>query len=121
MSGLTATIVVPPLGQMTPSAFFASMRYVYGERAAGPSSVEPAGSSFPLSDRDRIRALFEGPNLAHVATLMADGSPHVAPVWIGVEGSDLAFVKEEESVAMANLRRDPRVAISVSSVEDPYE
>lgn len=69
----------------------------------------------------RIRALFAGPNYAHVATLMADGSPHSAPVWIGVGGDDLVFTREESSLAMRNLRRDPRVAISIHNVEDPYE
>jgi PPOX class probable F420-dependent enzyme len=69
----------------------------------------------------RIRALFAGPNYAHVATLLPDGSPHSAPVWIDVEGDDLVFTREESSVAMKNLRRDPRVAISIHNVEDPYE
>jgi PPOX class probable F420-dependent enzyme len=69
----------------------------------------------------RIRALFAGPNYAHVATLMPDGSPHSAPVWIDVEGDDLVFTREESSRALKNLRRDPRVAISIHNVEDPYE
>ena len=69
----------------------------------------------------RIRALFAGPNYAHVATLMPDGSPHSAPVWIGVDGDDLVFTREESSLAMRNFRRDPRVAISIHNVEDPYE
>jgi hypothetical protein len=34
---------------------------------------------------DEVRALCEARNMAHVATLMADGSPHVSPVWISVE------------------------------------
>jgi PPOX class probable F420-dependent enzyme len=69
----------------------------------------------------RIRALFAGPNYAHVATLMPDGSPHSAPIWIDVEGDDLVFTREDSSQAMKNLRRDPRVAISIHNVEDPYE
>ena len=69
----------------------------------------------------RIRALFAGPNYAHVATLMPDGSPHSAPVWIDVEGDDLIFTREESSRALKNLRRDPRLAISIHNVEDPYE
>lgn len=69
----------------------------------------------------KIRALFEGPNFAHVASSMSDGSPHVTPVWIGVDGDRVSFCKEESSVAVRNLRRDPRVAISINNVEDPYE
>jgi PPOX class probable F420-dependent enzyme len=69
----------------------------------------------------RIRALFAGPNFAHVATSMADGGPHVAPVWVGIEDDRPMFVKPERALSVANLRRDPRVAISIADVEDPYE
>jgi len=33
-----------------------------------------------------VRALLDEPNFAHLATLMPDGSPQSAPVWVGVEG-----------------------------------
>ena len=33
-----------------------------------------------------VRELFDGPNTAHVATLMRDGAPHRVPMWVGVEG-----------------------------------
>ena len=35
--------------------------------------------------------LLQGRNMAHVATLMKDGAPHVSPVWIAVEGDRLAI------------------------------
>jgi PPOX class probable F420-dependent enzyme len=67
------------------------------------------------------RDLFAGPNYAHVATLMPDGSPHSVPVWIDVEDDDrLVFYKEDDSVAIRNIKRDPRVAISILDYEDPY-
>jgi PPOX class probable F420-dependent enzyme len=69
----------------------------------------------------QIRSLFEGPHFAHVATLMSDGSPHVAPVWIAIEDETPTFAKASSAIATTNLRRDPRVAISINSVEDPYE
>jgi len=68
----------------------------------------------------RIRRLFEDRNFAHLATLMKDGSPHVAPIWITIDGQCILLVKETSAVALANLRRDPRAAISITSVEDPY-
>src|SRR5437870_3116894 len=40
--------------------------------------------SAPLSAE--ARALIDRPNFAHLATLMADGSPHSVPVWVGREG-----------------------------------
>ncbi len=33
-----------------------------------------------------VRALFEGRNMAHVATLMADGAPHVSSTATGTGG-----------------------------------
>ncbi len=45
---------------------------------------------------DDVRALFDGPNYAHVATLMPDGGPHSVPVWIGVEADRIVFLVDPE-------------------------
>jgi PPOX class probable F420-dependent enzyme len=66
------------------------------------------------------RALLAGPNYAHVSTLMRDGSPHSVPVWIDVEGEHPVLVKELDSVGMRNLRRDPRLALSITCATDPF-
>jgi PPOX class probable F420-dependent enzyme len=66
-----------------------------------------------------VRALFDGANTAHVATLMRDGSPHSVPTWIGVEGDRVAFLSSPSSVKGRNLRRDPRVSISVTDADRP--
>jgi PPOX class probable F420-dependent enzyme len=69
---------------------------------------------------DRARELVSGTNFAFIAELMPDGSPHVSPVWIDAEG-DLVLVNTAKGrLKEANLRRDPRVAISVSLAEEPY-
>ncbi|MGD0598991.1 MAG: pyridoxamine 5'-phosphate oxidase family protein, partial [Terriglobales bacterium] len=49
----------------------------------------------PLSDE--IRALLDGPNFAHLATLMPDGSPQSAPVWVGREGDRILICTGEGS------------------------
>lgn len=68
-----------------------------------------------------VHDLFLGPNYAHVATAMPDGSPHTVPVWIDVDDHDrLVFYKENSSVGLKNLQRDPRLAISIVDVENPY-
>jgi PPOX class probable F420-dependent enzyme len=66
-----------------------------------------------------VRALFEGANIAHVATLMPDGAPHSVPMWIGVEGERVAFLSSPNSVKARNVRRDPRVSISVTDGASP--
>jgi PPOX class probable F420-dependent enzyme len=69
---------------------------------------------------DKIKQLIDGRNFAHLATIMPDGSPHSAPVWIGREGDRLIICTDEESVKGKNTRRDPRVAISIVDMKDPY-
>jgi nitroimidazol reductase NimA-like FMN-containing flavoprotein (pyridoxamine 5'-phosphate oxidase superfamily) len=52
---------------------------------------------------------------------MDDGSPHSVPVWIDIDDQDrLVFYKEDSSIGLRNLKRDPRVAISITDIEDPY-
>ncbi len=52
---------------------------------------------------------------------MADGAPQAAPVWGRSEGERLVFYKEESSLAYRNLKRDPRVAISIIGAQNPFE
>ena len=69
---------------------------------------------------EHAREVLTAPNFAFLAELMPDGSPHVSPVWIDVEG-DLVLVNTAKGrLKEANIRRDPRVAISISPRDDPY-
>ena len=69
---------------------------------------------------DEVRALFEGANFGHVATLMPTGAPHSVAVWVGLEGDRIAFFTQPASQKARNLERDPRVAISITDHETPY-
>jgi PPOX class probable F420-dependent enzyme len=69
---------------------------------------------------DDVRALFDGPNYAHVATLMPDGGPHSVPVWTGVEADRIAFLTSPGSRKARNIDHDPRVAISVTAHDQPF-
>jgi PPOX class probable F420-dependent enzyme len=69
---------------------------------------------------DDVRALLDGPNPAHVATLMPDGGPHSVPVWVGVEADRIAFLTSPSSRKARNLALDPRVAISVTAHDQPF-
>ncbi|WP_166880496.1 TIGR03618 family F420-dependent PPOX class oxidoreductase [Salinibacterium sp. ZJ450] len=68
-----------------------------------------------------VRPYFERDAIAHVATLMLDGSPHSVPVWVGVEGDTLAFFMETGSQKDDNLIADPRVAFSVTNPQNPLD
>lgn len=67
-----------------------------------------------------VRELCGARNMAHVATLMSDGSPHVSPVWIAVEGDRLAIFSTAAHLKVRNMRRDPRVGISICDEQNPY-
>jgi PPOX class probable F420-dependent enzyme len=69
---------------------------------------------------DDVRALFEGANYAHVATLTPDGAPHSVPVWTDVEDGRIAFLTSPGSRKARNLARDPRVAISITAHDQPF-
>jgi len=67
-----------------------------------------------------VKRVLDGRNFAHLATLMADGSPHSAPVWVTREGDRIIVCTDENSVKGRNTRRDPRVALSITDMDDPY-
>jgi PPOX class probable F420-dependent enzyme len=72
----------------------------------------------PLSDD--IKTLVRGANFAHLATLMPDGSPQVAPVWVDVEGNRIIVGTDEGSLKAKNAKRDARVALSIVAYDNPY-
>lgn len=73
----------------------------------------------PLSEN--ARALIEGQNFGHLATLMPDGSPQVSPVWVDHDGTHVLVNTAEGRVKLRNVRRDPRVAISIANQQNPYQ
>ena len=67
-----------------------------------------------------VKQLIDRANFAHLATLMPDGSPQSVPVWVGREGERIVICTGESSLKAKNTRRDPRVALSIVDLEDPY-
>jgi PPOX class probable F420-dependent enzyme len=74
----------------------------------------------PVKISEGIRKLLEAPNFASLATLMADGSPQVTPVWVDFDGTHIVVNTAEGRQKPRNVRRDPRVAVSVFSHQSPY-
>lgn len=63
-----------------------------------------------------VRALVEGGRLAHLVTLEPDGSPQVTGIWVGIEDNEIVSGHLSGSQRkLANIRRDPRVALSIAS------
>ena len=70
---------------------------------------------------DDVKRLLDAPNFAHLATLMEDGSPKVEPTWIGREGDFVLIATDSRGIKGRNISRDNRVALSVTSFDNPYE
>lgn len=68
-----------------------------------------------MSIPDSARALLEGPALAHLVTLNPDGSPQVSIIWVGLDGDEIVAAHMAERQKVRNIRRDPRVAISLEA------
>lgn len=66
--------------------------------------------------------LFERETIAHVATLMPDGMPHVTPVWIDyeIDRERLLVNTERGRQKEVNVERDPRLGASMTDPDDPY-
>src|SRR2546428_572293 len=72
-----------------------------------------------LTLTDEIKKLLDRPNFAHLATLMPDGSPQSAPVWVAREGDRILIATGEGLLKAKNTRRDPRAAPSILDMDDP--
>lgn len=63
-----------------------------------------------------VRALVEEGRLAHLVTIEPDGSPQVTGIWVGIEDDEIVSGHLSETQRkLANIRRDPRVAVSIAS------
>ncbi len=67
------------------------------------------------------RKLFEGPNLLFVGTVNRDGSPQVTPVWTHLENGYITFNTAVGRAKERNLRRDPRVGLSITARDNPMD
>lgn len=74
----------------------------------------------PLKLSDDVKALVRAANFAHLATLMQDGSPQVAPVWVDLDGDLVLVGTGEGSLKAKNTRRDTRVGLSIIAMDNPY-
>ncbi|WP_320068183.1 PPOX class F420-dependent oxidoreductase [Micromonospora sp. RTGN7] len=71
-----------------------------------------------LTEEDRT--LLAEPQLAHVATVEPDGSPHVTPVWVDTDGEHIVFNTAKGRQKYNNIQRNPVVAISVVDKGDDW-
>jgi PPOX class probable F420-dependent enzyme len=69
---------------------------------------------------EKFLDLLQKKAFAQLATLMPDGSPHVAPVWCDYDGHNILINTAKGRVKDRNMRRDPRVCIDILDPDNPY-
>jgi PPOX class probable F420-dependent enzyme len=76
----------------------------------------------PAMTHDEWRAFgrAEPARTAKGATVRKDGRPHVAPVWVDLDGDTVVFTTGEDTLKGRTLRRDPRVSLSFDDERPPF-
>jgi PPOX class probable F420-dependent enzyme len=69
---------------------------------------------------DKARKLFTDPNYLFVGTVNEDGSPQVTPVWTDLQDGRIRFNTAVGRVKERNLRRDPRIGMSITARDNPW-
>jgi PPOX class probable F420-dependent enzyme len=60
------------------------------------------------------------PRTGKLAVVRADGSPHVAPIWVDLDGDDLVFMTSADTIKGKAIARDARVAICFDDEQPPF-
>jgi PPOX class probable F420-dependent enzyme len=69
---------------------------------------------------DEQRKLFEEPNFVNVATVGKDGNPRTTAIWVDIVGDEIILNGAASRKWLANLRRNPHVALCVFDLKNPY-
>ena len=70
---------------------------------------------------EKVVKLFQQKNIVFIATLMKDGSPQLSPVWANCDSNYVYVNTAEGRIKHKNILRDPHVAISVVSSNNPLD
>lgn len=73
-----------------------------------------------MTTDERRAFLGEGTRTGKLATVRADGRPHVVPIWFVLDGDDIIFMTGANTVKGRNIQRDGRVALSVDDDRPPF-
>jgi PPOX class probable F420-dependent enzyme len=67
----------------------------------------------------KVLDLLRAPSTCYLATTMPDGSPQLTQVWVDTDGTDVLINTVEGHQKLRNVRRDPRVALTISDPAHP--
>lgn len=69
---------------------------------------------------ESVRSWFDDPEFAVIATVLPDGRPHQAVVWVTRDGDDLLVSTVKGRRKTLNLEADPRCSVLVYPRDNPY-
>ena len=75
-------------------------------------------TTIPESHQDLLKNELKA--YAFLATLMADGTPQVTPVWFSVDGEDLLVNSAKGRTKDKNMRARRKVAVAIQDPRNPY-
>lgn len=64
--------------------------------------------------------LLSGTRTGKLATVRKDGRPHVVPIWFDLDGDSVIFTTGSRSVKFMNMKRDPRVSVTIDDQTPLY-
>jgi PPOX class probable F420-dependent enzyme len=73
-----------------------------------------------MTDEEYRSFMLDRARTAVLATVRADGRPHVAPIWFDLDDDMLVFTTGENTLKGRNMRRDPRVSLCIDEEEPPF-
>ena len=73
-----------------------------------------------MTEEEYREFMLAHPRTAILATVRADGRPHVAPIWFELDDDTLIFTTGESTVKGRNMLRDPRVSLCIDEEEPPF-
>ena len=74
----------------------------------------------PMTKEETTQFLLDGTRTGKLASVRADGRPHVTPIWFVLDGDELVFTTWHTTVKATNIRRDPRVSLCVDDQTPPF-
>jgi PPOX class probable F420-dependent enzyme len=75
----------------------------------------------PMTDEQRRSFLSEGTRTGILATVRKDGRPHAAPVWFTLDGDDVLFTTNKDTVKGRNLQRSGHALMVIDESAPPYD
>ncbi len=73
-----------------------------------------------LASPELQAGMLAGTRTAKLATVRADGQPHVVPIWFLLDGETIIFTTGSASVKVRNIKRDHRVSLCVDDEQPPF-